>query len=65
MMTPQEQQAYSDRMNSITTLGQCRAFQQTVTAQMQSRARAMGQTLDSRQSADPCAALQKQGALQR
>src|SRR3569833_2058122 len=65
MMTPQEQQAYSDRMNSATTLGQCRAFHQAAMAQMQSRARAMGQTLADRQTTDPCSAMQKQGNLQR
>src|SRR3569833_1407393 len=65
MMTPQEQQAYSDRMNSAPTLGQCRAFHQAAMAQMQSRARAMGQTLAERQTTDPCSAMQKQGNLQR
>lgn len=65
MMTPQEQQAYSDRMNNITTLGQCRAFHEAAMAQMQSRARAMGQTMDARQASDPCTAMQKQGTLQR
>lgn len=65
MMTPQEQQAYSDRMNSVTTLGQCRALNAAIVAQMQNRAHAMGQTLDARQSADPCAAMQRQGTQQR
>lgn len=65
MMTPQEQQAYSDRMNSVTTLGQCRALNAAIVAQIQKRARATGQTLDARQSADPCTAMQKQGTQQR
>lgn len=65
MMTPQEQQAYSDKMNSVTTLGQCRALNAAAVAQLQNRARAMGQTLDARQSADPCTAMQKQATQQR
>lgn len=65
MMTPQEQQAYSDKMNGVTTLGQCRALNAATLAQMQNRARSVGQTLEARQAADPCTAMQKQGTLQR
>jgi hypothetical protein len=64
MMTPQEQQAYSERMNSMTTAGQCRAYYEAYMAQMQARARSMGQTLET-QAANPCATLQKQGTLQQ
>ncbi|MFL6707324.1 MAG: hypothetical protein ACJ8HI_03865, partial [Massilia sp.] len=64
MMTPQEQQNYSDRMNSVTTVAQCRSFHDAYMAQMQTRARNMGQTLES-QASDPCVMMQKQGTLQR
>jgi hypothetical protein len=60
MMTPQEQQRYSDQMSSITTAAQCKAYQDAYMAQMQVRARSMGQLLEG-QGADPCAVLQKQG----
>ena len=62
MMTPQEQQNYSGRMSSITSVAQCRAYHQAYMAQIQARARSMGQIVQS-EGADPCAALQQQGAL--
>jgi hypothetical protein len=62
MMTPQEQQNYSGRMSSFTSVAQCRAYHQAYMAQIQARARSMGQIVQS-EGSDPCAALQQQGAL--
>jgi len=62
MMTPQEQQSYSDRMSSATTVAQCRASQDAYMAQMQARARMLGQVVQG-PATDPCAALQKQEAV--
>jgi hypothetical protein len=62
MMTPQEQQSYSGRMSGFTSVAQCRAYQQAYMAQIQARARSMGQIVQS-EGADPCATLQQQGAL--
>jgi hypothetical protein len=64
MMTPQEQQTYTERMNSSTTVGQCRAYHEAYMAQMRTRARGMGQTLDA-QPSNPCSMMQKQGTLQQ
>jgi hypothetical protein len=61
MMTPQEQQTYSDRMSGATTVAQCRASQDAYMVQMQARARSLGQVVQG-PATDPCAALQKQGA---
>ncbi len=62
MMTPQEQQSYTDRMSSATTVAQCRASQDAYMAQMQARARMLGQVVQG-PATDPCAALQKQEAV--
>jgi hypothetical protein len=62
MMTPQEQQTYSGRMSGFTSLAQCRAYQQAYMAQIEARARSMGQIVQS-QGSDPCATLQQQGSL--
>jgi hypothetical protein len=62
MMTPQEQQSYSGRMSSFTSVAQCRAYQAAYLAQIQERARRMGQIVQPQES-DPCATLQQQGAL--
>jgi len=62
MMTPQEQQNYSGRMNSFTSVAQCRAYQAAYLAQIQERARRMGQIVQS-EGTDPCATLQQQGSL--
>jgi hypothetical protein len=62
MMTPQEQQNYSGKMGSFTSVAQCRAYQAAYLAQIQERARRMGQIVQPQEN-DPCAALQQQGAL--
>jgi hypothetical protein len=62
MMTPQEQQSYSGRMGSFTSVAQCRAYQTAYLAQIQERARRMGQIVQPQEN-DPCTALQQQGAL--
>ncbi len=62
MMTPQEQQTYSGKISSFTSIAQCRAYHEAYLAQIQARARSMGQIIQS-QGSDPCAALQQQGAL--
>jgi hypothetical protein len=62
MMTPQEQQIYSGKISSFTSIAQCRAYHEAYLAQIQARARSMGQIIQS-QGSDPCSALQQQGAL--
>jgi hypothetical protein len=62
MMTPQEQQNYSGRISSFTSVEQCRAYYEAYMAQIQARARSMGQIVQS-QGADPCTSLQQQGTL--
>lgn len=56
MMTPQEQQSYSGRMSSFTSAAECRAYQQAYMAQIEARARSMGQIVQS-PAADPCVGL--------
>jgi hypothetical protein len=61
-MSPQEQQSYSSRITSFTSAAQCRAYQDAYMAQIRARARSFGQTVQG-EGIDPCAALEKQGAL--
>jgi hypothetical protein len=64
MMTPQEQQRFSGRVSSFTSLAECRAYHDAYMAQIQARARTMGQIVASH-GPDPCASLQPQAATRR
>lgn len=62
LMTLEERAAHRERMRSIQTVAECKAYHDEHRTQMDARAKEMGQTARPFRG-DPCAMMQKRGII--